>query len=124
MKIHEYQAKKLLGDYGAPVPSGIVAETAEAARQAAEKMLPCVIKAQVHSGGRGKAGGVKLAKTADEAETIARQMLGMQLVRKNGSQGADHRSCCSEKRILSLCYRRYEPGRTCDCCVQRRRHGD
>lgn len=52
MKIHEYQAKKLLGDYGAPVPSGIVAETAEAARQAAEKMLPCVIKAQVHSGGR------------------------------------------------------------------------
>ena len=82
MKIHEYQAKKLLGDYGAPVPSGIVAETAEAARQAAEKMLPCVIKAQVHSGGRGKAGGVKLAKTADEAETIARQMLGMQLVTK------------------------------------------
>ena len=79
---HEYQAKKLLGDYGAPVPSGIVAETAEAARQAAEKMLPCVIKAQVHSGGRGKAGGVKLAKTADEAETIARQMLGMQLVTK------------------------------------------
>ena len=45
MKIHEYQAKKLLGDYGASVPSGIVAVTAEAARQAAEKMLPCVIKA-------------------------------------------------------------------------------
>ena len=59
-----------------------ISETAEAARQAAEKMLPCVIKAQVHSGGRGKAGGVKLAKTADEAETIARQMLGMQLVTK------------------------------------------
>ena len=88
MKIHEYQAKKLLGDYGAPVPSGIVAETAEAARQAAEKMLPCVIKAQVHSGGRGKAGGVKLAKTADEAETIARQMLGMRLVTKQtGAEG-------------------------------------
>ena len=88
MKIHEYQAKELLAAYGAPVPSGIVASTPEAVRAAAKGMLPCVIKAQVHSGGRGKAGGVKLAKTAEEAEDIARQMLGMRLVTKQtGAEG-------------------------------------
>ena len=88
MKIHEYQAKELLAAYGAPVPSGIVASTPEAVRAAAKGMLPCVIKAQVHSGGRGKAGGVKLAKTEEEAEAIARQILGMQLVTKQtGPEG-------------------------------------
>ena len=88
MKIHEYQAKELLGAYGAPVPGGAVAETAEAARQAALAMLPCVIKAQVHSGGRGKAGGVKLARTAEEAEAAAREILGMRLVtRQTGPEG-------------------------------------
>lgn len=88
MKIHEYQAKELLAAYGAPVPSGVVAETPEAVFAAAEGMLPCVVKAQVHSGGRGKAGGVKLAKTAQEAKAIAAQMLGMQLVTKQtGPEG-------------------------------------
>ena len=88
MKIHEYQAKELLLAYGAPVPAGTVAETPEDVRKAAESMLPCVVKAQVHSGGRGKAGGVKLAKTAEEAEEIARQMLGMRLVTKQtGAEG-------------------------------------
>lgn len=88
MKIHEYQAKELLLAYGAPVPAGTVAETPEDVRKAAEGMLPCVVKAQVHSGGRGKAGGVKLAKTAEEAEGIARQMLGMRLVTKQtGAEG-------------------------------------
>ena len=88
MKIHEYQAKELLKAYGAPVPEGVVAETPEAVREAAKDRLPCVIKAQVHSGGRGKAGGVKLAKTADEAEAVGRQILGMQLVTKQtGPEG-------------------------------------
>lgn len=88
MKIHEYQAKELLLAYGAPVPAGTVAETPEEVKKLAENMLPCVIKAQVHSGGRGKAGGVKLAKTAEEAEAIASQMLGMRLVTKQtGAEG-------------------------------------
>ena len=82
MKIHEYQAKELLAQYGAPVPKGIVAETAEEAATAAASMLPCVVKAQIHSGGRGKGGGVKPAGTVEEAQRIASEMLGMQLVTK------------------------------------------
>ncbi|MBQ1376643.1 MAG: acetate--CoA ligase family protein, partial [Lachnospiraceae bacterium] len=80
MKIHEYQAKDLLKRYGLPVPSGILCETPEEVRAAAEAITPCVLKAQVHSGGRGKAGGVKFAETAEEAETLARQMFGMRLM--------------------------------------------
>ncbi len=85
MKIHEYQAKELMAAYGLPVPSGIVTDTVEGAVEAARAYLPdkaCVIKAQVHSGGRGKAGGVKLARTAEETEQYARQIIGMQLVTK------------------------------------------
>ena len=80
MKIHEYQAKDLLKRYGLPVPSGILCETPEEVKKAAEAISPCVLKAQVHSGGRGKAGGVKFAETAEEAETLARQMFGMRLM--------------------------------------------
>ena len=65
MKIHEYQAKDLLKRYGLPVPSGILCETPEEVRAAVEVITPCVLKAQVHSGGRGKAGGVKFAETAE-----------------------------------------------------------
>ena len=88
MKIHEYQAKELLRGYGAPVPTGEVAETVEQAAALAEKYGRCVLKAQVHSGGRGKAGGVKLAKNADEARAIAGKMLGMRLVtNQTGPEG-------------------------------------
>ena len=80
MKIHEYQAKALLRAYGAPVPEGEVAETVERAAALAEKFGRCVLKAQVHSGGRGKAGGVKLAENAEEALALAGKMLGMRLV--------------------------------------------
>ena len=80
MKIHEYQAKELLRAYGAPVPPGEVVFTAEQAAASAEKYGRCVLKAQVHSGGRGKAGGVKLAENADEARVLAGKMLGMRLV--------------------------------------------
>jgi succinyl-CoA synthetase beta subunit len=80
MKIHEYQAKAILRDFAIPVPRGEVAETAEAARAAAERLGGrVVVKAQVHAGGRGKAGGVKLAATPEAAEEAAAQILGMTL---------------------------------------------
>jgi succinyl-CoA synthetase beta subunit len=80
LKIHEYQAKQLLAKYGVPIPPGEVAETPEdAARIAAHLAGPVVVKAQVHAGGRGKAGGVKLAQNPVEAQTVAKQILGMQI---------------------------------------------
>ncbi len=80
MKLHEYQSKRLFGQYGIPVPEGEVATTPEEARQIAEKIGgPVVVKAQVLVGGRGKAGGVKLARTPDEAEARARDILGMDI---------------------------------------------
>ncbi len=80
MKIHEYQAKQVLRRYGAPVPDGAVCETAEEARDHAAGLgAPVVIKAQVHVGGRGKAGGVKVARTPDEAFEAASAILGMDI---------------------------------------------
>lgn len=90
MKIHEYQAAELFKAYGVRVPEGKAAATAQEAGEAA-RMLgagPYVIKAQVHSGGRGKAGGVKFAQTAEEAEEKAGEILGMKLVtRQTGPEG-------------------------------------
>ncbi len=82
MKIHEYQAKAILSRYGVPTPRGEVAFTAAEARAIAEKLgTPVVVvKAQIHAGGRGKGGGVKLARSPEEAGTIAKQMIGMKLV--------------------------------------------
>jgi succinyl-CoA synthetase beta subunit len=81
MKIHEYQAKKLLSGYGVPVPRGRVATTPdEAKRIAAELGKPSVVKAQIHAGGRGKGGGIKLAATPEEALAAAEQIIGMRLV--------------------------------------------
>jgi succinyl-CoA synthetase beta subunit len=82
MKIHEYQAKAVLSKYGVPVPRGEVAFTAQEAAEIAKRLgTPVVVvKAQIHAGGRGKAGGVKLAKSADEAEAIARELIGKTLV--------------------------------------------
>jgi succinyl-CoA synthetase beta subunit len=80
MKIHEYQAKAILREFGVPVPRGDVAETPADARAIAERLgAPVVVKAQVHAGGRGKAGGVKLADDPAGAEGAARQILGMML---------------------------------------------
>jgi succinyl-CoA synthetase beta subunit len=82
MKIHEYQAKAILSRYGVTTPRGDVAFTKEEAREAAQRLKSniCVVKAQIHAGGRGKAGGVKLARSADEAADIASHILGMKLV--------------------------------------------
>src|SRR6476469_3449676 len=90
MKIHEYQGKALLRKYGVPVRRGIVARSPEEAYHAAKELGGdiVVVKAQIHAGGRGKGGGVKLAKSADEAESIAKQMIGMTLVtHQTGPEG-------------------------------------
>ena len=81
MKIHEYQAKEILASYGIPVPKGGVAATPAEAKEIASTLGDqVVIKAQVYAGGRGKAGGVKTASSPDEAEKLAGQIIGMQLV--------------------------------------------
>jgi len=90
MKIHEYQAKAILVKFGVPVPRGEVAFTKEEARAAAERLGTkiAVVKAQIHAGGRGKAGGVKLAKSVDEASSLAERILGMKLVTpQTGEEG-------------------------------------
>ncbi len=84
MKIHEYQAKEILSGFGVAVPKGKLALSVDEAEAAAAELLAkkpvCVVKAQIHAGGRGKGGGVKLAKSAAEARAIAEKMFGMQLV--------------------------------------------
>ncbi len=82
MKIHEYQGKEILNKFGVPVPKGQVAFSTDEAVQAAEKLgrPVSVVKAQIHAGGRGKGGGVKLARSIDEVRTLADEMLGMQLI--------------------------------------------
>ena len=93
MKIHEYQAKDILAAYGVAVPRGEVANTLDEALDVAKKLFAngangVVVKAQIHAGGRGKGGGVKVAKNIAEAEQYAKQILGMQLVtHQTGPQG-------------------------------------
>ncbi len=89
MKIHEYQAKAILARYDVPVPRGEVAYTVEEAEAAAKKLGgSVVVKAQIHAGGRGKGGGVKIAKNAAEAAEFAKKMLGMTLVtHQTGPEG-------------------------------------
>jgi len=81
VKIHEYQAKAILAQHGVPVPRGEVATTAAEAGEIARRLGgTVVVKAQIHAGGRGKGGGVKVVKNADEAERVAKEIIGMQLV--------------------------------------------
>ena len=93
MKIHEYQAKAILAKYGVSVPRGEMVASREEAERAAKNLMSAgatgvVVKAQIHAGGRGKGGGVKLAKSAEEAAEIAAKMLGMNLVtHQTGPQG-------------------------------------
>src|SRR5579863_10085928 len=89
MKIHEYQGKALLARYAVPVPRGEVARTVDEAESAAKKIGgSVVVKAQIHAGGRGKGGGVKIARNADEARALAGKMLGMTLVtHQTGPEG-------------------------------------
>ncbi|MDM7457173.1 MAG: ADP-forming succinate--CoA ligase subunit beta [Tepidimonas sp.] len=90
MKIHEYQGKEILRQFGVPVPRGIPAFTVQEAVEAAQKLggPVWVVKAQIHAGGRGKGGGVKVAKSIDQVRELAGQILGMQLVtHQTGPQG-------------------------------------
>jgi succinyl-CoA synthetase beta subunit len=90
MKIHEYQGKELLRKFGVPVPRGVVARSVEEAYHAAKELgTPVVVvKAQIHAGGRGKGGGVKLAKSPEEAQKIAGEILGMNLItHQTGPEG-------------------------------------
>jgi len=102
MKIHEYQGKELLKNFGVAVPRGLVARSPEEAYQAAKELGTdiVVVKAQIHAGGRGKGGGVKLAKSPDEAREIARQMLGMKLVtHQTGPEGREVRVLLIEEGL-------------------------
>ena len=90
MKIHEYQAKEILRQFGVPVPRGIPAFTVQEAVEAAQKLggPVWVVKAQIHAGGRGKGGGVKVAKSIDDVKRIAGEILGMQLkTHQTGPEG-------------------------------------
>jgi len=92
MNIHEYQAKEILRSYGVAVPEGIVAFSVEEAVEAAKRLGTdvCVVKAQIHAGGRGKAGGVKVAKSLDEVRQYASDLLGKVLVtHQTGPQGKE-----------------------------------
>ncbi len=101
MKLHEYQAKELLARYGVPVPRGRVARTPdEAAAIAGELGGKVVVKAQVHSGGRGRGGGVKLANSVEEARRAASDIIGMQLVtHQTGPQGLPVGSVLVEEQL-------------------------
>ncbi len=101
MKIHEYQAKELLARYGVPVPRGrVTASPDEAASIAAELAGPVAVKAQIHAGGRGKGGGIKLADTPEQAREAAGQIIGMQLVtHQTGPEGRLVRRVLVEEQL-------------------------
>ena len=104
MNIHEYQGKDILRKFGVAVPNGIVAYSPEEAKQAAEQLFAqqtspvVVVKAQIHAGGRGKAGGVKLAKSPEEAFDIAQELIGKTLVtHQTGPEGKEVRRLLVEE---------------------------
>jgi len=105
MKIHEYQAKNILRKYGVTVPRGEMATSVEEARIAAENLFTTgatgvVVKAQIHAGGRGKGGGVKIAKSVEEAVDLATRILGMNLVtHQTGPEGRIVRSLLIEETL-------------------------
>src|SRR5258707_15216292 len=90
MKIHEYQGKEILKTFGVPVPRGSVAFSVDEAVEAAHRLggTTWVVKAQIHAGGRGKGGGVKIAKTSAEVRDLSSQILGMRLItHQTGPEG-------------------------------------
>jgi len=101
MKIHEYQAKQILAKYGVQVPRGNVVETPAQAREVATQIGGrVVLKAQIHAGGRGKAGGIRLANSAEEAEKLAQKMIGMKLVTyQTGPEGRIVRKLLVEEAL-------------------------
>jgi succinyl-CoA synthetase beta subunit len=131
VKIHEYQAKSVLARYGVPVPRGEVAFTAGEAADIARRLggEVCVVKAQIHAGGRGKGGGVKLARSIGEVEQLTKDMLGMTLVTHQTGPKARRWAGCSSRRgcrstassISASSSIARAPAR--GDCQRRRRHG-
>ena len=109
MKIHEYQSKAILKKYGVAVPRGEMVETREQAEAAAKSLFDAgasgvVVKAQIHAGGRGKGGGVKIAKSVDEASELAAKMLGMTLItHQTGPEGRVVRRLLIEETLAIEC---------------------
>jgi succinyl-CoA synthetase beta subunit len=102
MKIHEYQGKAILKEFGVPVPRGMVARTPDEAEAAARELGTdiVVVKAQIHAGGRGKGGGVKLAKSPTEVRQLAEQILGMRLVtHQTGPEGREVKTLLLEEGL-------------------------
>ena len=101
MKIHEYQGKQLLAKYGVKVPRGVVVDKEEQVNAAVEQLgLPVVVKAQIHAGGRGKGGGVKLARSLEEAIAHTKNILGMQLItHQTGPEGREVRTVLIEEGL-------------------------
>jgi succinyl-CoA synthetase beta subunit len=105
MKIHEYQAKAILSKYGVAIPRGQMAQTLEEAERAAKDLIDggatgVVVKAQIHAGGRGKGGGVKVAKNLDEAREWSKKILGMQLkTHQTGPEGKEVRRLLIEETL-------------------------
>jgi succinyl-CoA synthetase beta subunit len=102
MKIHEYQAKQLFQKFGIPIPGGGVAFTSDEAVKIAEGLgkFPVVVKAQIHAGGRGKGGGVKLSQSIDEVRALADEMIGMNLVtHQTGPEGRQVRKILIEQGL-------------------------
>jgi succinyl-CoA synthetase beta subunit len=102
MKIHEYQAKELFNKFGIPIPKGKVAFNAEEAQKIAQDLgtFPVVVKAQIHAGGRGKGGGVKLANSVDEAGQLAGEIIGMNLVtHQTGPEGREVKKVLVEEGL-------------------------
>ena len=104
MNLHEYQAKKLFVEYDVPVPPGLPAYSIEEALRNARSLKGSgwVVKAQVHAGGRGKAGGVKLADDIEELETIVRAMLGTQLITKQSAPDGQPVNCVLVQAKMDL----------------------
>src|SRR5512136_3204304 len=101
MKAHEYQAKQLMAEFGVPVPRGSVAKTPTEARKIASDLGgKVVVKAQVHAGGRGKAGGIKVVSSPDQADEAAQKLLGSKLVtHQTGPQGVPVNAVLVEEAI-------------------------
>jgi succinyl-CoA synthetase beta subunit len=103
MNLHEYQSKKLFEEYGIPVPAGKPAHSIlEAIRHAAELRGPWVLKAQVHAGGRGKAGGVKFCDNMEKVEAVARGLLGTQLITKQSAPTGQPVNCVLVQRASNI----------------------
>ena len=101
MKVHEYQAKSILAEYGVPTPNGSVATTSKEVSSAVNSLGgKAVVKAQVHAGGRGKAGGVKLVSSPEEAESFAEGLIGKQIVTfQTGPEGVPVEKLLVEETI-------------------------